>query len=203
MDTVLVAIDNSTDKSKIGKVYPQVDGMGNGYNLRKPNSVWEIQEYSNLDFFPDLNYFKVSNSAKLTDFISTDLISASGFLVSDKTKKVFDQYQISKHIYYPARLKYKMNFYENYYWLHFVENDNDIIDFPTSTFVLTHPLPFFREDVIELTFSGQEEALSSYRNNNDKKLFPRKLTLGTDSQDLFSFSFYITIIIFLIDYLNT
>lgn len=189
MDSNLFVIKNSTDNSKIGKAYPQVDGMGNDYNFKKPNSVNKIANYRQLDFLPDLDFFKISNSAKLTDFISTGLIYASGFLVSEKVKQIFDQYVISKHTYYPARLKYKMHFYENYFWLHFIENDNEIIEFANSSFVLTHPLPFFREDEILLTFESQKEALSSWEKNNDERLFPRKLTIGNNSQDLFSFSF--------------
>ena len=189
MDPKFFAIQTSTDNSKIGKVYPQVDGMGNNYYLRKPNSVWEIKNYSPLDFLPDLDFFKISNSAKLTDFISTGLISASGFLVSDKVKRIFDQYTISKHCYYPARLKYKMDFYENYFWLHFIENDDNAIDLPKSTFVLTDPLPFFRQEKEQFTFDNKEEAIIVWKNNNTKSLFPSTLTLRVDNQDFFSFSF--------------
>ncbi|MFT3678677.1 MAG: hypothetical protein QM791_00305 [Ferruginibacter sp.] len=189
MVSKLFAIKTSTDNSKIGKVFPQTDGMGNNYNLRKPNSVWEIKNYSQLDFLPDLDYFKISNSAKMTDFISTGLISACGFLISEKAKNIFNQYQISSHVYYKARVKHKMTFYENYFWLHFTENDDSIVDFSKSKFVLTEPLPAFRQETIELTFSDKEQAASVRKTNNFKGLFPRNLYLKSDSQDFFSFSF--------------
>ena len=185
----LFVISNSNDIAKIGKAFPQVDGMGNTYNLNKKNSLSDITNYKYIDFVPDLDYFKISNSAKLTDFISTGLISAPGFLVSERVKQILDHYVITQHVYYPARVKFKMDFYENYYWLHFTKTDDELIKFVNSSFILTHPLPFFRKEQTDLTFADLKEAILCNQKNNTQRLFPKEFCLRNNKQDFYSFSF--------------
>jgi len=180
----------STEITKIGKGFPQTDGMGKGYNLRGPNSAWNIKNYAVLDFIPDLNYFNIDKRAILTDFISTAIISADGFLINDKVGHLLDDFVLTKHTYYQATLKYRNKMFSNYFWLHFTFSDDDLIDFEKSSFILTEPLPFFRTQEIHVNSKSKAEILEIWKKENSLSLFPNKIIFKPHQrQDLYSFSF--------------
>ena len=113
------ALKNSTAK-EIGKEYPQTDGMGDGYSFSAVNSISNLPHLEMPDFTPNLDYFNLDKKAKLTDFISTALINAEGFIVNDRVKNVLDNFNLAPHRFYPAKLLHNNKFYTNYFWLHFL-----------------------------------------------------------------------------------
>ena len=100
------SISPSTNEKIIG-TFPQTDGMGPGYNLRGANSVWNLPNLRKPDFEPDFDCFRLDKKAKLTDVISTAIINACGFIVSDKLKNIFDEFKLPPHIYYPVKILHK------------------------------------------------------------------------------------------------
>ncbi len=168
------SISPSTDEKIIG-TFPQTDGMGPGYNLRGTNSVWNLPNLRKPDFEPDFDCFRLDKKAKLTDVISTATINACGFIVSNKLKIIFDEFKLPPHIYYPVKILYKKEMISNYFWLHFIDDNTKNIDFLNSTFELTHPLPFFRNDSIILEGKEFEILTANKLANPDYKLFPKRL----------------------------
>jgi len=168
------SISPSTDEKIIG-TFPQTDGMGPGYNLKGANSVWNLPNLRKPDFEPDFDCFRLDKKAKLTDVISTAIISACGFIISDKLKNVFDEFKLPPHIYYPVKILYKKEMISNYYWLHFTDDNTKDIDFQNSTFELTHPLPFFRNDSIILEGKEFDILTVTKLANPDYKFFTKRL----------------------------
>jgi len=120
-----------------GTQYPQVQKMKPGYNFKAPNSVYALSRaYKDFpNFEPDLDYFIVHAQAKLTDLLSV-APAHGGFLISERLKNIFEQFNIAPHKFYPARLKHKKIFYENYYWMHIICNLSDLVDYKKSTFYI-------------------------------------------------------------------
>ncbi|MBX3239012.1 MAG: hypothetical protein KIT80_09540 [Chitinophagaceae bacterium] len=167
----------TTDERTCG-AYTQTDGMGPGYNLRGPNSVWNISNLKKPDFEPDFDCFMLDKKAKLTDIISTSIINARGFIVSNNLKTIFDNSRLPSHIYYPVVLLYKKERITNYYWLHFIEDNTKDIDFRKSEFELTHPLPFFRTESVILNNKELSVIEANKAANPDFKVFPRFIQLN-------------------------
>jgi len=103
------------DWEKVG-CYPQATTIGGTINLNEPNSIWHVEHNKLPSFIPNLNHIPVRNCAKLTDFISWVPISF-GFIVSQKAKEVFEQFDLGIHAFYPARVVHKQKTYDNYFWL--------------------------------------------------------------------------------------
>ncbi len=87
-------LTNSTGKD-IGKEYPQTDGMGGFYQFGDSNSISNLPNLKIPDFIPNLDYFNIHKNSKLTDFISTGLITAMGFIVSEKAKNILEQFNLT------------------------------------------------------------------------------------------------------------
>src|SRR5690606_27568373 len=92
--------------------------------------------------------FKMEKKAKVTDFLSQASISASGFLINEKTRAILDRYKIIDHAYYPVQVEggsKKESLL--YYWLHLVSTDANLawIDFPKSKFQLERGLGNFED----------------------------------------------------------
>lgn len=127
----------ATDTPETGSQYPQVQKMNSGYNYKADNSVYALSKaYENFpDFEPDLDYFVVHSQAKLTDLLSVTPVHG-GFLISERLKNIFEQFNIVPHKYYPARLKHRKKFYENYFWMHIICDLTDYVDYQKSTFFI-------------------------------------------------------------------
>jgi hypothetical protein len=190
MSDILYCIKCSTDTAKIGMAFPQTDGMGGCYNLSDQDSVWNISNFSEIDFSPKLDYFNIDKRAILTDFLSTALISSAGFLINDRARNLLDNFTLTKHAYYQATIKYKNKMLNNYYWLHFTSCDDDLIDFDRSTFILTEPLRFFRTQVVDIRDHSKSEVFEIIKKSGSLVLFPNELVFKSHPrQDLYSFSF--------------
>ncbi len=183
------SIRTSTDENVTGTL-PQADGMKSGYNIKKNDSVWNVPNLKMPNFNPDLDYFILEKKATLTDIISVGFISASGFLVTDKVKKILDAFKLPLHKYFSAKVMYQREIHPNYYWLHFLDDNSKDIDFLKSEFELTHPLPFFRESSIILKNKEYNVISANAIANPTFVLFPLKMKiLSLNNYDFFLFDF--------------
>lgn len=180
-------IENSKEDD-IGKEYPQTEFMRPGYDLHKPNSVWNIPNAKFPDFEPDLDYFILHKKAKLTDVISTGFISAAGFLINDKVKAIFEQFNLPDHKYYPAKVMHKNALYVNYFWLHFGEDNSNLIDFNNSQFELLEL--GFPEEAQPLSINNVQELEKIWKSNNIKTIKPLKIILLKTNLDFFYFKYF-------------
>lgn len=181
-------ISNSKDDD-IGSQYPQTEFMSPGYDLHKPNSVWNIPNAIFPAFEPDLDYFVLHKKAKLTDVISTGFISAAGFLINDKVKAIFEQFNLPAHKYYPAKVMHKNALYVNYFWLHFGEDNSELIDFQNSQFELLEL--GFPEEANPLSVNNIDDLINIRKENSSiKKIHPLIITMNKNNLDLFFFNYF-------------
>lgn len=127
----------ATNTAETGSQYPQVQKMNPEYDYKAPNSVHQLSRANSdfPDFKPNLDYFIVHSQAKLTDLLSVTPLHG-GLLISDKLKNIFDQFNIAPHRYYPAKIKHRKNFYDNYYWMHIICDLSNIVDYQKSSFFI-------------------------------------------------------------------
>lgn len=184
------SLRTSTDE-KVTGTHPQTDGMRYGYDLRKADSIWNIPNLKLPDFEPDLDYFVLDKKAKLTDVISTGLISASGFILNDRVKNIFDRFKLPAHKYFPAKVMCKKEIHDNYYWFHLLDDCVNNIDFENSKFIRRDPI--FKEDFEKLNISNKEELFSEKQKSSLKHIFPERLTINNSNNLNFLFfnSFWI------------
>ena len=130
---VFYTLDTATDTPETGPVFPQIKAMRPGYDFNKPNSIHNLTFKGLPDFQPDLDYFILDQKAKLTDLLS-NMISPFGFLISEKMKKVFEQFKLPEHGFYPATVAAGNIKLDKYFW--FLPNCNlsDQVDYPKTTF---------------------------------------------------------------------
>jgi hypothetical protein len=122
-------------KPFVGSEYPQVQKMSPSYNYNSENSVYALSSCEGLpDFQPDLNYFVVHNKAKLTDLLSVS-VANGGFLISEKLKNIFVEFNLPPHHFYPAQVQHKKKLH-NYYWFHVASDFTDVVNYEASDFFI-------------------------------------------------------------------
>ena len=139
-----------------GQVFPQVQKMKPGYNYKAHNSVHALsREYQKLpDYEPDLDYFIVHARANLTDLLSVT-VTYGGFLISEKLKSIFEQFNLPTHKFFSAKIQHKKQFYD-YYWMHIMSNLADVVDYPRSTFFVYHD---YSKNLGYVDISSKEELI--------------------------------------------
>jgi hypothetical protein len=126
----------AVDTEETGHVFPAVESY-DGYDFNAPNSVHKLNFREFPDFTPDIR-FKLTKDAKFTDMLSQAAISAHGFLINEKLKNTFEQFNIVPHKYYPARVEDHQGDFHNYFWMHLVWKDRSVIDWSSSKFFYSH-----------------------------------------------------------------
>jgi hypothetical protein len=123
----------AVDTEETGHVFPAVESY-DGYDFNAPNSVHKLNFREFPGFVPDLR-FKLAKGAKLCDMMGQATINAHGFLISERLKAVFEQFNIIPHRYYPAKVEdHKGNFHD-YFWMHLVwEEGKDFVNYNDSVF---------------------------------------------------------------------
>lgn len=136
---MIYSIKHRSDKS-IGRTFPQSYGMTDDYDYNAPNSIYNIVSYfkSFPPFEPNFDSFKLNDGAKVTDFISSSCtIGFPGFIVSKKALDIFTNIKMPPYKIFPAKILWKGNFLDQYYWLHIIHNYEIIVDFKNSDFYYT------------------------------------------------------------------
>jgi hypothetical protein len=117
--------------------YPQSHKMGFNYNHLDKHSLKFIKPDSIPEFTPKTGCFILENKAKLTDCISSAVLS-TGFLMSEKAKLIFEKHSIGEHIFYQTKIFHKDIVFDNYYILLFKSIDiKSFIDFKRTQFFIT------------------------------------------------------------------
>lgn len=154
----------STKEEEIGTSdFPQCEQIAYKI-LKEPNSVVNLNNENFPPFIPNLS-LKLKEDAILTDAISPSNISAIGFIINNKIKNIFSEFNLLEHKYYNATVMDSKNTQHNYFWLHFKENRELFfknIDYNKSHFHVT-----------DLAFNKIEDIeIMSYNNylENQKKL---------------------------------
>lgn len=125
-------VKNSRNRKIVGFPY-QTNGYISGYDVKSPNSRTNLNYDEFPDFVPDLR-FELHEKSKLTDVVDASNISAIGFLVNEKVKCIFDEFNFPTHRYYNASiLDHKGNVLP-YYWMHIISNGYSLVDFEKSVF---------------------------------------------------------------------
>jgi hypothetical protein len=124
MNTHYYIISEAAGTKETGMEYPQVKSMTKGYDLNAPNSVWALHEVRNTKpkFKPNLDSFILYKKAGLTDTISTGYIGGRGLLVSERFKKLLQNFNLTKHIFFSATV-IKEDKVNKYFWMHLVDSD--------------------------------------------------------------------------------
>ena len=145
-------LSHNTD-SKISGIYPQAEciSLGKAHSIR-------------FDEFPEHGLkldFLLASKAKLTDVLSQAAISAHGFLISSKLKKLLENFTLLNYRFYEVTLTTNKGD-ETYYWLHLVdENLVQYIDFSRSKFFRTE-FGFWEEDITLGSYPDFRERKRSY-----------------------------------------
>lgn len=88
--------------------------------------------------FPIINEplsFLLEDGAVLTDCLSPGDISATGFLINNNFRELFDSFTLMNHKYYDAQVTDDKGNIHTYYWIQLNQNLTDCIDFSKSRFV--------------------------------------------------------------------
>lgn len=132
-------LEPACDTQETGHVYPQIQKLTSKYDIKKHNSIYSYLKKSGSDFSndpPDLDAFVLNSSAKATDLVSNAVIGGNGLFVSHRLKDIFERYQLPPHRFYPAKVIHKDKEVQGYYWLHFIADLTDYIDYKRSSFFI-------------------------------------------------------------------
>jgi len=135
------SFEPACDTVETGPVYPQIQKLKPGYNTNKQNSIYSyLAESESINGFPgwepDLDSFVMHARAKPTDLVSNTIIGGTGLFVSHKLKTILEKHQLPPHRFFNAKVTYRGNVLNNYYWLHIICDLTDYIDYPASSFFI-------------------------------------------------------------------
>lgn len=131
-------LDFASASKETGTQFPQVQKMSVGYDYDTSNSIYAVGKcrFSFPDFKPNLDSFVLHPKANLTDVISISLINGAGFLISEKFKKLLQDFNIVQHKFYPASVIHEELTNSNYYWMHIINDLTDYVNYKRSKFFI-------------------------------------------------------------------
>jgi hypothetical protein len=157
----------------------------------------------------DIGNVTLYKSAKITDFISGDSLSANGWILSGKVKKILADFNIGKHRFYPIIVEHKDKKYTDYYYLQFSNDSTKYVDYKKSKF-------YKNKKIIDLPETREDIEINSQKEINEKtkelrkidewcSINPKSIILKTKfpAFDLFEFHHLNTISKFISDRLKT
>src|SRR3569623_486669 len=106
----------STNEKEIGRYY-QTKGLPEGYTSKwydDSNSMTNLTSSSLPDFIPDLKW-ELEEKAILTDIVSASNVTGKGFLISEKAKTIFENFDLAEHKFHKASLVVKNQTFQYYY----------------------------------------------------------------------------------------
>jgi hypothetical protein len=105
----------STEKSIVGNEYPQIQTMGGLVNKFENNSVYKVFSDAFPEFSPNLDYFILHPNARISDVLSTSMISY-GLIVHKRVQEILIRHRLPEHRFYPAVIKHENKLYDDYLW---------------------------------------------------------------------------------------
>ena len=170
-----------------GSAPMQIKGMSDGYDFGAANSLRKLKFFIKPAFIPNLQYFVLAHKAKVTDFIQNSFISAYVFLMSQKAKNIMEKFNLPQHIYFAAGVMYHKKMLDDYYWLHLLEEDDNLIDLMESNFCIQgRSLDGWHEEEIEpANFKSMEEFIQKHKEIAGRMRYirPYKLRVKANSMN--------------------
>ena len=169
------SIKNSIDDiGEGGFPQSQTIDLDHGRTVRDYDFIWNIHWNQKPNFQPYIGTIVLEDKSTLTDFISSATVS-SGFLCSERAKKIIDKYDNGQVYFYPLNVRHKNNIYTDYWYLHCTNDISDNIDLPNCLFQL-----FYFDGLTKFTNPLQIESAEMLEEINEKLLFRRDGSKWTD-----------------------
>jgi hypothetical protein len=150
---------------------PQTDGVGGTVSLKEVATIRWFKETAPVS----LDYIRLHNRAKVTDFISSALFPSAGFLISRRTEEILMRHNIGHHQFLPAVVVKKDKRYDHYCYFHFVEDNTKQIVFEKCVLSTFRPLPYHIEgwnyEYERVSISNHDEYAEHWKN-----MIPRNFT---------------------------
>ncbi len=185
---ILSLSDGSVDT---GNIFPQCQGMSEGYNYLASNSYRNLKHHTFPEFIPNLSAFQLHKKAKLTDFVST-VNPYFGFLLNERTKQLLDRFKLPPHKFYDADIQQNNKIHNAYFLFHFISDFSDKIDFNKTIFYLWDTF----EESESFQVSNVDELKKKYKSvsslvsiKSHKIVFQKRHTFDFD---IFRLSFFDT-----------
>lgn len=183
------------------------DDIGNvtGIQIEKRSPDYPYNEKNSFQFLPNLappevtpnfDYLIVEKKANMTDFISCiGIVNAVGFIISERAKQLFEQFNLMPCNFYPARLLHRNKFYE-YFWMHLAADYINHIDYSKSSFVIRKPplyeTPNWDEQKMPVEIDSPQTIIAIRKQNAGvRTISPVNLFMNgsfNNNTDLFAFS---------------
>lgn len=128
----LYKIKPSSTQKIIGPTYPQTEYCD--LQINDGLNILSLNKGIRLDNLPEIFNVKMSKKAKLIDVISCSLGSGGDFIVSEKFVHVVDKFKCSTIQFFSMKLLFEKEVLENYYWCHFVYEQEQGINFSNSSY---------------------------------------------------------------------
>lgn len=162
-------LETIIDKDITGNVRPQASSRG------ETSYAFDFHNFPDSSF--KRGYFKLEPQAKLTDVMSDD-ISATGLLISQKAKTVFESFNLGRHQFFPCSITDQGGETLVYYYLQFIPNldPSQHINFDQSEFLLdSRAIPVDSNQIVQFnSFDAYEtfknEKHQAWLNNTDEAL---------------------------------
>lgn len=169
---------------EIGTEFLQAQKMNSGYNYDLFNSTYAISEYRRriVPFEPNLETIIVHERAKMTDMLSVAMLMGGGFVINERLKILFSNFNLCECQYFKCKLEHKKKIFDNYYYMHLISDFRKEVDFSQSVFYL--PLKGYGEEK-EMIFEGYkdyERFLCEFSHSNYLK--SKKLTMKSSLREL-------------------
>ncbi len=147
------------DTKETGHVYPQIQKWKLGYDEDHQNSYYSYYEKAKSgnfpDFEPNLDSLVLQSNAKPTDLISSFI--STGFIVNLKLKLLFEQFSFPPHRLFPAKILYRNEELDDYYFMHIISDYTNFVDFKKSSFITCG---FSRTNPRPITLNSYEDYLT-------------------------------------------
>jgi hypothetical protein len=119
-------LNHATDG--IGRAYPQLQGFPTPLAPAHDAALDDLPHGRRL---PDDMTFPtavLAPGAKCTDLISTNMSGLFGFLISERLRRLLDQFRLHLHQYFPAPLEQRKRSVGVYWWLYLPDPDLPLTD---------------------------------------------------------------------------
>lgn len=175
-------IKEAVDTPEVGGIYPQTDGLEGKVTFSSDTSFSVFNHHSFPYEFRNDEKIKVRHSTELTDFISTAIITAHGFIISQKVKEILSRFDLVDSKFYDIQIKYKNLDINSYSWFHmFWKQKYDFVDFESSVFELRR----FSNSFGEIKLVSSEDYINKSKENKPNMIRPINMIMKTPQMDLF------------------
>jgi len=149
-------LDFQSGTEETGPEYPQVQGMGVGYNFEAPDSIYQLAKFQTElpPFAPNLNFFTLHKKAKPTDLLSNSLTNSTGFIISNRFMDLLAKFRLPEHKFFPTVVQHYDQTFKNYFWLQVIADYTNFVDYQKSVFFI---FKNYSKDLGNITVSSKND----------------------------------------------